>query len=65
MHVGKIRRWMFIYSVAFFIISILSVQNDIENKYYPIYVIYFLFNYLLMNLGNIIYAFEMTNKNNQ
>jgi hypothetical protein len=52
------RPWILVYSIIFLFLSVLIVQNDIENKYHPIYVIYFIVNYLFLNLGNILYSFK-------
>jgi hypothetical protein len=52
------RPWMLVYTIAFGLLSIAFVYDDVENKYNVIYVLEGIFIFLLVFIGNLIYSLD-------
>jgi len=52
----KIKIWMLIYTIIFFVLTAIFVLDDIRNAYHVLYITCSIIIYLLANLGNMFYS---------
>lgn len=52
------KKGMFVYSVVFFLLSILFISNDISNNYWWYFTTWMIIIYFFINLGNFLYSFN-------